>query len=189
MATVTATVDTSSDERIYDTSKTIVGASAGNKQVTGFSVTWDKSYIGNYSDSSTSGCHIYFKINGVTAATITYTTTSRPAISVSNLNITIAPNTAIVLTIERDFNSFIGGDESRKKWIHIRGSISVNVTYDVISSHPTVSAGSLITADQMVALYYYKYGSSATPGQGNIIQPWIFGSAGSQLKASDYNGA
>lgn len=189
MATVTATVDTSSDGRIYNASKTIVGASAGNKQVTGFSVTWGDSYIGNYSDSSTSGCHIYFKINGVTAATITYTTSSRPAISVSNLNITIAPNTAIVLTIERDFNSYIGGDENRKKWIHIRGSLPVSVTYNVISSHPTVSAGSLITADQMAALYYYKYGSSASPGQGNTIYPWIFGTAGRPLYASDYNGA
>jgi len=66
----------------------------------------------------------------------------------------------------------------------------VTLTYTYTdSSHPTVGVGDTVTNAQMQNLYYYKYGTYASPGQGNRITPWIFGSGGRALYASDYNNA
>ena len=188
MPSATFSFDSGSDGRIYDRTQTAITATGTKKTITGFSVEWGGSYVGNYSDSSTNGCHIYFQVNGTTVATITYTTDSRPAIVVFGLNVVVLPNTAVTVSTVRDYNSYIGGADNRRSWIHIRGHLTITIYYSEVLP-PTVSRGMQVTTTQMANLYYYKYGSSASPTQYATIYPWIFGSRGVPLNASDYNNA
>lgn len=65
---------------------------------------------------------------------------------------------------------------------------AIKITYEN-AVHPTVSAGSLITSAQIKELNQYKTGSTASPAQGTLIQPYVIGSAGSIIYASTYNNA
>lgn len=193
MATKSITVGTSGG-RTYDTTATILAASSTKKIVTGFSITWGDAYVGNYADSSTQDCHINFRINGATAAVITYTTTSRPPISVTGLNIGVNANTAMTLEIVRDFNQYISEAENRRNWIHIREAFTVTVTYTE-TNHPVVATGDIITKAQMDTLRsHLGQGTAvtqyniATAAHGNTYKSGL--TAGTTvMNSSWYNGA
>lgn len=180
MATASLTVPTESNGRIYNYSGNIVSSSSTPRKVTSVSITWGDSYIGNYSDSNYRGYKLYFKINGTTFYTFTYTGSSRPSINKTGLNIAIPANSAIIFELSREPNNNV---------IHIRGSITVRIDYENVASHPVVTAGDLITAAQIQNLNYYKTGSNAGPAVGSLIQPYVIGSTGSRIDASTYNNA
>lgn len=186
MATVTVSLPTESNNRIYDTTVTAIAASATGKIFTGFQITWGDAYVGNWDNTTIAGSKINFKISGTTVTSITYTTSSRPTINLTNLNVFVAPNTAVTVDVVRTFNS--GLTETQQTWVQIRESPQVTLTYSTIS-RPTVTQYSQITSAQMQALNYYKTGNNVAPGQWVLAEPFVIGTKNSTISASTYNNA
>lgn len=157
-----------------------VAADGYSKKVTGLSLDYlnNGAYLANYTYHSGGG--IYFYINGTHVMTAPYNgSNARPATSWSG-SLIIPAWTAITLSFSSDNTS-----TNRA----MRNQFALHVTYENLASHPTVTAGNPIKASDMEKLYYFKNGTTASPGQGITIIPWIIGSRGTRIDASTYNNA
>ena len=151
-----------------------VSGNGNSKKVTRFWLDYidNGAYLANY---GTTGGAIYFYVNGNHLMSANYTGSARPAVSWSG-SLFIPAWTNITL-------SFQGSADNKR----MRNAFRLWITYEDVASHPSVSAGSPVTIEQMSALHYFKYGSYNNPARYTTIYPWIFGSTGRALYASDYN--
>lgn len=180
MATVTITCGASGENQTSGFTTTVLNAAANTKyRVTGFSLD----YINN-------GAYIYdmggnqftlsLNVGGSTVTIGTYSRSAngtRPAISWSGAAYG-ANNSAV---------TFSSNPVSSSKPAGFRNQYKITITYETIT-RPTVSVGSTVTNAQIAALYKWANGTASSgPGVGVKITPWVIGSAGRILYASDYN--